>query len=278
MNSQIGISANHLSPDYIKSKGYKRVQICQKAMHSSGVTDLIKLSRADNVKLGYHLPIYHQSNPRDTYYLSRNFRLRDANFEILESNIRMIRCMDVDYIVIHFFSEKINDEIYESDEEFEEIAHTSLRRISMLAEEYDMDINIEYTSIYSKMSSPREWVDMIKSHKRLGICLDIGELYFRSLETGSKFYEELDYLLEHSDIINLYNARERGDIEKFGYIPPNAEQKSKDGWIDIIDVIYMIRKKKIEAPIIFNPNFEYKGEEYFTEGIEWINSMLNSNE
>lgn len=276
MNSQIGISANHLSPDYLKCKGYKRIQICQETMRSSGITDIIKFSRANDIKLGYHLPIYHQSNPKDTYYLSKNFRLRDANFEILESNIRMIRCLDVDYIVIHFFSEKMKDEHYHSDEEFREIAITSLRRINMLAEEYDVKINIEYSSIYSKMNSPKEWVDMIKNHDRLGICLDIGELHFRSLETGSDFYRELDYLLDHSDIVNLYNARSREDIEEFGFIPPNSEQNSKEGWIDIIDLVYMIKKKGIKSPIIFDPNFDYKGEDYFTEGIEWVDDMLNS--
>ena len=275
MNSQIGVSVRALPPSYICEKGFARAQVCQDVMKSSSLTDVIKVSRENNIKLGYHLPIYHQSNPKDTYYLSKNFRLRDANFEILEANLRMVRGLDLDYVVIHFMSDKVRNERYESLEEFLDIAKTSLKRMNILAKEYDVKIHLEYSSVLLEYSSPKEWLNMLSGFDKLGLCLDIGELYFRSLEKNRDFYNELEELLGFAEVVNLYNARSREDIGTIGFVPPNPNQNPIDGWIDIEKVVSFIKKESREIPIILEPNFSYKGEEYFTEGVEWLSDLLN---
>lgn len=274
MDEQISILVRNLEPDYIIKNGYKGAQICQTVANSSKITDAIRMTRSKNMNVGYHLPIYYQSNPKDTYYMSKNFRLRNANFEILEANLKMIKGLKVDYVVIHFLSTQIENEKYDNLEDFINIAKKSLNRLNILAKEYCVKINIEYSSQILEYSSPKYWIDLVSGYEGLGLCLDLGELYFRSKERNRDFFKELQLMLKKVNIIHLYNAIDRQDVEKFGYIPINPSQKNEDGWIDIEKVVKYIKLEERKIPIILDPNFEYKGEEYFRDGATWLNSML----
>ncbi|MDO5708292.1 MAG: TIM barrel protein [Andreesenia angusta] len=274
MNSQIGISVRDLNPDYIINKGFKRAQICQAVTRSAALLDIIKMTRNNDIKVGYHLPIYHQSNPKDTFYMSKNFRLRNANFEVLEANLNMIRGFNVDYAVIHFLSEQMSTEVYNDLDEFLDIARKSLNRLNILAKEYDITINIEYSALFLDYSSPKHWIEMISEYENIGLCLDIGELYFRSKERKRDFYLELEMMLQHINMIHLYNTRNREDLNKFGYIPINKDQRPENGWIDIEKVISYINSSEREIPMILDPNFSYKGREYFDDGLNWLINML----
>lgn len=276
MNSQLGISLQALDKSYIERYDFSRAQVCQKFLNSSSATELIKLARKKEVKITYQLPIYHQSNPRDTYYLSKNFRLRDANFEVLEANLKMITCMSVEYVVIHFFSDKVRDESYESDEEFKNIVKRSLTRLEKLAEKYKIQINLEYSSMIEEYMDIVEFVSLIKERDSLGINLDIGELYLRSLEEKSNFFEKLDFVLKHANVIRLYNVKSREDFLSHGYIPVNPDQDPEDGWIDVKRVINIIKSQKIEIPIILESNIGYGGEDYFRQGVEWLDELLKA--
>ncbi len=276
MNAQIGISGRSLNPQYIKDKGYKRTQICQAVVHSYQLTDVIRMARDGDMKVGYHLPIYHQSNPRDAFYMSKNFRLRDANFEILEANLNMIKGFNVDYAVIHFISNQIENESYDSLDEFINIADKSLSRLNMLAKEYNITINIEYSSLLLEYSSPKHWIDLVSKYENIGLCLNVGELFFRSKERNKDFYSELQMMLNRVNMIHLYNARERADVDKYGYIPINPDQDPKEGWIDILKTVSYIKRLKRKIPIVLDPNFDYKGEKYFSDGVNWLNDLLNN--
>jgi sugar phosphate isomerase/epimerase len=274
MNSQLGISIHGVDTEYVREKGFQRVQICQKFSKTEDVTSLLKLSREKGIKISYHAPIFHQVDHAATYYLSRNFRLREATFEILEINMKMAQSLPSDYVVIHFTSKTMKNEEYESYEEMIKIAKRSVKRLSKLSENYGLKINLEYASYGDKFRDPDDWIELVKEYDNVGICLDIGQLFVNCKLQGCDFYEKLEEILPYTNVVHIWNVKEEDDLEKFGYIPVHPSQKPEEGWIDIERSLEIIKDQNREIPIIFEPNFSYSGEEYFSEGINWVNSIM----
>lgn len=278
MNSQLGISIHGVDAEYVREKGFQRVQICQKFSKTEDVTSLLRLSREKAIKISFHAPIFHQVDPTSTYYLSRNSRLREATFEILEINMKMAESLPSEYVVIHFTSKTMENEEYESHEELMKIAKRSVKRLSKLSESYGLKINLEYESCGDKFRNPEDWVELVKDYDDIGICLDIGQLFINCKIEGYDFYEKLEEILPYTNVVHIWNVKDVFDLEKFGYIPVHPSQSPNDGWIDIEKSLDMIKEQNREIPIIFEPNFNYGGEEYFSEGISWVNSIMEHRE
>ncbi|OHW61948.1 xylose isomerase-like TIM barrel [Andreesenia angusta] len=278
MHSQLGISIHGVDTEYVRKRGFKRVQICQKFSKTEDVTSLLKLSREKGIKISFHAPIFHQVDHAATYYLSKNFRLREATFEILEINMKMAQCLPSEYVVIHFTSKTMKDESYDSYEEMMKIARRSVKRLGKLAEKYSLKVNIEYASYDEKFRDPDEWIELVKDQSDVGICLDIGQLFTNCKALKLDFHEKLRDILPYTNAVHIWNTRDESDLDKFGYIPVNPSQSPEEGWIDIEKSIEIIKEQKREIPIIFEPNFDYSGEEYFSEGLDWVNNIIGKKE
>jgi sugar phosphate isomerase/epimerase len=278
MHPQLGISIHGVGTEYVKKAGFKRVQICQKFSQSQDVTSLLKLAREKNIKISYHAPVFHQADPAATYYLSTNSRLIEATFEILEINMRMAKCLPADYVVIHFTSKTMKSESYESKEQLMDIARESLERLDLLSENYGVNINLEYSSYGEYFNDPSNWIELVRKAKRIGLCLDLGQLYKDCKAKSYDFYEKLEELLPYTRVVHIWNMKEIEDLEEKGYIPVHPSQKPEEGWIDIKKSIDIIKSQNRDIPIIFEPNFTYKGEDFFSEGIDWVNHIMETEE
>lgn len=274
MHPQLGICIHEVGTEYVKQNKIKRVQICHKFSDTEQVTSLLKLAKDEGVAISYHAPVYHQVDPSATYYLSKNFRLREATFEILEINVRMASCLPSDYVVIHFTSKTMAAENYDSEDELMTIAKRSIKRLSKLSEAYKININLEYASHMKQFRNPAEWIEIVKDYPNIGICLDIGELFKICTEDGYEFYEKLQEMLPYTKALHIWNSKDSHDLEVHGYIPVHPSQRPEDGWIDIERVVDMVKAQENKIPIIFEPNFDYNGEKYFLEGVNWVNSMM----
>lgn len=278
MHPQLGISIHGVGTEYVRKAGFKRVQLCQKFSKSEDVTSLLKLAIEQDIKISYHAPVFHQADPTATYYLSNNERLRDATFEILDINLRMAQCLPADYVVIHFTSKTMLNETYESKEQVMNLAQESLKRLDELSEKYGVKINLEYASFEEHFSDPKDWLNLIKLSYHVRLCLDLGQLYKDCKNKDYDFYEKLRELLPYTRVVHIWNMKEIGDWEEKGYIPVHPSQDPADGWIDIQKAVNIIKEENRDIPIIFEPNFTYRGEEYFSEGIDWVNHLMESEE
>lgn len=143
-----------------------------------------------------------------------------------------------------------------------------------MAEKYGLKVNIEYASYDHRFKNPDEWIELVKDYEDIGICLDIGQLFINCKEVGSDFYQKLKEILPYTNAIHIWNTREKSDLERFGFIPVHPSQKPEEGWIDIEKSIEIIKAQHRDIPIVFEPNFSYNGEEYFSEGLDWVNSIM----
>lgn len=275
MNSQLGICIHGVGVEYIKNNDFKTVQLCHKFSGAGDITSLIKLSRSHPVKVSYHAPVFHQADPRLTYYLNSNFRLREATFEILEINLRMAKSLPTEYVIIHFTSASMPEENI-TDSEIKYLAKRSAKRINMLSEEYDMPVNLEYTSYNSRFVLPDDFIEVLKDYPNLGLCLDPGHLKMVCRDYGLDYFMELEKLLPYTKVIYMWNTTLDKAMEKYGYIPVHPDQDPRNGWIDIEETLTLSLSYNEDIYIIFEPNFEYKDEEYFKEGVTWVNDIVSN--
>lgn len=275
MNSQLGICIHGVGAQYVKDNNFKTVQLCHQYSDASDITALLRLSRSHQVKVSYHAPVFHQADPRLTYYLNSNFRLREATFEILEINLRMAKSLPTEYVIIHFTSNSMLEENI-TDSEIKHLAKRSTKRINMLSEQYNMPVNLEYTSYNAKFTLPDDFIEVIKDYPNLGICLDLVHLHMVCKDNGLDYFTELEKLLPYTKVIYAWNANSKDCIEEHGYVPVHPSQNIKDGWIDIEKTISLALAYNENIYIIFEPNFKYRDQDFFEEGVNWVNDIVSS--
>ena len=274
MNSQLGICIHGVGAEYIKDNNFKTVQLCHNYSGAEDIISLLKLDRSHPVKVSYHAPVFHQADPTLTYYLNSNFRLREATFEILEINLRMAKSIPTEYVIIHFTSDSMLEENI-TDSEIKHLAKTSAKRINTLSDKYEVPIYLEYTFYNARFDLPDDYVDIVKNYPNLGICLDLGHLHMICKKYDLDYFTELEKLLPYTKVIYAWNTISEQCIKQHGNIPVHPRQKPDDGWINIEKTIKSALLYNSDVYIIFEPNFEYKGKEYFEEGVKWINDMVS---
>lgn len=275
MNSQLGICIHGVGAEYVKENDYKTIHLCHNYSGASEITSLFKLSRSHPIKVSYHAPVFHQSDPTLTYYLNSNFRLREATFEILEINLRMAKSLPTEYVIIHFTSNSMVEENV-TDSEVMHLAKRSAKRINMLSEEYDVPIYLEYTSSNSRFDLPDDFIAVLKDYPNLGICLNLGHLHLICKKYKLNYFTELEKLLPYTKVIYTWNTISQACVEEHGLVPVHPNQKPEEGWINIEKTIKLALECNEDIYIIFEPNFKYNGKEYFEEGVRWVNDMVSN--
>lgn len=273
MNPQLGICIHGVGAEYIKKNNFKTVQLCDRFSEAGDITSVLKLSKSHDIKISYHAPVFHQSDPTVTYYLNSNFRLREATFEILEINLKMAKALPTQYVVIHFAGSGAEEEITDSEMKYQ--AKRSAKRIGMLSDQYDIPINIEYTNHNTRFDKPDDFIDVVKDYPNIGLCIDLAHLYTTCHLYGLDYFIELEKLLPYTKAINVWTTNSKQAMEMYGYIPVHPSQTTDEGWIDIEKTINLALSHNEDMYIIFEPNFTYNGEEYFEEGVSWVNDIVN---
>ncbi|EOC99300.1 sugar phosphate isomerase/epimerase family protein [Caldisalinibacter kiritimatiensis] len=272
MNHLLGISIHNVGIDYILNKNFKRVQLCHKFSGAKEITSLLKLSKKRPIKITYHAPVFHQTDPTVTYYLNSNKRLREATFEILEINLDMARSMPTDHFIVHFTSKNSDDKI--DDNELYSLAEDSAKRLNELSKKYKMPIHLEYAGYNNRFYKPKDWVQLISKYDNLGICLDVGHFYISCQLNNMDYFTELDRMLPVIESMHLWNTRGLEDIKKYGHIPVHPSQRTEEGWIDIENTLKLVLSYNRDINIVFEPDFNYGDIKYAQEGINWVNELV----
>ncbi|WP_026896111.1 sugar phosphate isomerase/epimerase family protein [Clostridiisalibacter paucivorans] len=272
MNQQLGISVHNVGLDYIAKKNFKRVQLCHNFSSTKDITSLLKLSRKSSIKVGCYAPIFHQFDPTTTYYLHSNKRLRDAAFDILEENLRMVKGMPTDHMIVKLISKDMDKKL--KGDQIKKMAMEGSDRLQLLGEKYNIPIFLEYSGYDDRLYKPEDWKDLVEKHDMLGLCLDTGNLHLSCKLNGMKYCESLSKIISEVKVVHLWNTRGLEDIMKYGKIPVHPEQSKEEGWIDIESTIRIVLEHDKNTPIVFRSDFKYNGFEYGQEGIDWVNGII----
>ena len=273
MNSQISICIHGVGAEYIKNNEFKTIQLCDRFSEAGDITSVLRLSKSHDIKVSYHAPVFHQTDPTVTYYINSNFRLREATFEILEINLRMAQALPTEYVVLHLAGSEAEENITDSEIKYQ--AKISVKRISMLSEQYELPIVIEYTAHNKRFNLPDDFIETIKDYPNIGLCIDLAHLYSTCKTYVLDYFTELEKLLPYTKAINAWTGSSREIISRHKYIPVHPSQRVAEGWIDIEKTIKLALSYNPDISIIFEPNFEYKGQEYFEEGVKWVDDMVS---
>lgn len=272
MNYRLGISIHNVGIEYVTKRNFKRVQLCHKFSGAREITSLLKLSKKYPIKITYHAPVFHQSDPTVTYYLNSNSRLRKATFDILETNLKMAQSLSTDHVIVHFTSKDIDEKI--DDKGLYELANDSMRELNELSKKYDIPIHLEYSGYNNRFYKPKDWVEFISKNENLGLCLDVGHLFVSCQLHDMDYFKELKNMLPVVKSVHLWNTRGMEDVKKYGHIPVHPSQKPEDGWIDIEETIRQMLTHNRDIVINFEPDFKYRDLKYADEGIDWVNELV----
>lgn len=271
MNSNLGISIHSLDLDYVTKNNIKRIQICHKFNETMKLASIIKLVKKYPIKINYHAPVFYSSDPNRTYYLHSNKKLREATFDLLESNLKMAKSINSENVVVHFISDRIDNDV--SEEEIKNIAFESASRLNTLAEKYNIPILLEYAGYNQKFYKIEDWIDVVKHNYNLGICLDIGHLYIASKLYNFDYYEKLKKLSYYTKVAHIWNTRGVEDLGEFSHIPVHPNQNPNDGWIDIEKSLRILLRDNYDLPIIAEPDYIFSDLKYVEEGMKWVNNL-----
>lgn len=272
MNSNLGISIHSLDLDYVTKNNIKRIKIGHKFNETMKLASLIKLIRKYPIKINYHAPVFYNSDPSSTYYLHSNKKLREATFDLLESNLKMAKSLHSENVVVHFISNKPDNDV--SEEEIKDIAKESANRLNILSEKYDIPILLEYAGYNNKFYKIEDWIDVIKNNYNLGICLDLGHLCIASKLYDFDYMEELKNLSSYTKLVHIWNTKGTSDLGEYNHIPVHPEQSEDDGWIDIETSLRILLKDNYDLPIIAESDYRFSDLEYFEEGMKWVNKLI----
>lgn len=256
MDSQLGVCLKAVDVDCIKKNNIKRIQLCRRFMDKNNVTSVLKLVRNNNLKVSYYAPMFHQVEPDKTYYLSSNFRLREASFEILETNLKVVSTLPREYVVINFVSDTLSNEELNSVVELDKKSKLSIKRITMLSEKYDLQIHINYNTTLNFFEKPEKWIELVKDSESIKIDLTLDDFINYCSKHEKNILLELDKILPYTESIYIFSLE---NIEK-----------------NVIEEIFKyINSVKPNLPYLFESANRGEG---FLQDINLANNIINNKE
>lgn len=283
----LGANTVHFNIEKLNDFGLNRVEVCLGRSfdfdwHRKKVIREMQSANLLGVPLSVHLPIYLPISFRgdylDAFFLDESEEMREMSFEMLELNLDKLKKYKIDYFVIHFPGVVTEEE---NPGTFYEKLHSSLFRINKLAEEYNVTILLEYFGSNINFRMPSDWIDEIGKYPSLGILVDLGHLYFASLQCEFDFSEALEQFLPVAKAYHLWTTNgksaygENSNYLKYKHIVPHVDQMVENGWAyDVEKIISLIadtgRPSIIEAAPIYN------GNSYYEEGVRSVATIFQN--
>lgn len=256
MDSQLGVCLKAVDVDCIKRNNIKRIQLCRRFMDKNNVTSVLKLVRDNNLKVSYYAPMFHQVEPDKTYYLSSNFRLREASFEILETNLKVVTTLPGEYVVVNFASDTLYKEELEDVVELEKKSKLSIKRLTMLSEKYKLQIHVNYNTVVGFFEDPEKWIELVKEQDKIKIDLTLDDFIKYCEKHSKEILLEIDKILPYVESIYIYSLDD---------ISENTVE----------EIFKYINSKKPNIPYLFE---SANREEGFLKDINLANSIINNKE
>lgn len=278
MNNKFGVNHVHLDFDEIKSLGLKRIEICITAREPytqalKSALKMMEFCEKEGITYSIHLPLFIYAGYDEDYlaafFISSDESKRKKSFKLLKENIHQLKVFNPDFLVLHFPGVTEN---HDKNHEFSRRLNESLDLINEAAKKVGCKILLEYFGSNVQFSDYKSWVKVLEEYSDLGLLVDIGHLYFASINRGFDFYKALEYLALRGEAFHLWSVygkkayQSNAYYQKYHHIVPEIFQDENSGWgFDMKKVLNVI--KKANKPAIVEASDLYKGHEHFIESI-----------
>ena len=224
-----------------------------------------------SLSYGFHDPL--PRLPTDDYpFLTdpddeKRWRTLDSMFRTMQTAIRY----GADYVVGHIPSVIWEPRPALSESKIIELAHKSCDQLSAWSGDSGIPFVLENVGPNPYFFQFDAFVEVMKAHRDLQFCLDIGHLHLMSAYAGLDSLEFAAELAPYTTIVHIYNATPEM-YRKYHHVPAHPSQRPEEGWADIIAILECVLSgQEADVTLVFEYSPEYPARDGFVkEGIEWV--------
>jgi sugar phosphate isomerase/epimerase len=234
----------------------------------------------DNKKwpFSFHVPFYRPSYfpyiGVTTFFLNDDPNKRDISLKLINSTMHYAKGWKADFVVTHL--NWMDDS--KNRKKVMALASDTESRFCELADRYNLPINVEFGGYSGYFHEPAQFVEFVKDHPLLGICIDIGHTFLISGIRNRNFFKDIETMAPHTKSIHVWNTKGLDHCKEHNHVPVHPSQKTKDGWVDIKKTLEIILSHNKDCDIIFEYNHTYydniPGE--VKEGMEWVREIVSN--
>lgn len=216
-------------------------------------------------------PLYFPYVGVSTFFFNENPKKRELSFQLINSTMHYAKRWKADFVVSHlnWKEDSKNKRITLK------LANDTASRFSELLDKHNLPVNVEFGGYSGYFHKPGQFVEFVKNHDLLGICIDIGHAYLVSKIRNRDFYKDIEIMAPYTKSIHVWNTKGLDHCKKHNHVPVHPSQKARDGWIDTKKALEIIMSCNKNCDIIFEYDHTYYdnilGE--IKEGMEWVRDI-----
>ncbi len=230
-----------------------------------------------DLPFSFHVPFFRPSYfpyiGVSTFFLNDDPKSRALSFKLINSTMHYAKGWKADFIVTHLtWKDDSNNR-----RKALKLALDTESRFCDLADKYNLPINVEFGGYSGFFHEPDQFVDFVKDHPLLGICIDIGHTSIISGIRNRDFFKDIEIMAPYTKSIHVWNTKGLDHCKKYNHVPVHPSQTAKDGWIDIKKTLEIVLSHNKECNIVFEYNQTYfdKIPRAVKEGMEWVREIVD---
>lgn len=208
-----------------------------------------------------------------SFFLNDDPIKRVLSFQLINSTLHYSKMWKADFVVTHLnWKEDSSNKI-----RVLKLADKTESRFCELADKYNMPINVEYGGYTGHFYRPAQFVEFVRDHPLLGICVDIGHTFLISKTRNRNFLKEVETMAPYARSIHVWNTKGLDHCKKHGHVPVHPSQKPKEGWVDIKKVLEVLLSANKDCNVVFEYNRSYYDNipGKIKEGMEWVKELVD---
>lgn len=217
-------------------------------------------------------PLYFPYIGVTTFFLNDNLKKRDLSYNLINSTMHYAKGWKADYVVTHLNWKEDS----QNKRKVMKFANETEAGFCELADKYNMQINVEFGGYTGYFHNPIQFVDFVRNHPLLGICIDIGHTCLISKTRNRDFFKDIEIMAPFTKSIHVWNTKGIEHCKKHNHVPVHPSQNSIDGWVDIRKTLEIILSGNKDCKIVFEYNHTYYDNipNRTKEGMEWVRSIV----
>jgi sugar phosphate isomerase/epimerase len=219
-------------------------------------------------------PEWYPNPPTWSFLCYQDEEKRQLSLRMIQETMELAQDLGAEYVVVHFPAPS-EEENSDPDRLFE-IAWDTARRLSGLAQRYQLPIHMEGFS-RSLFLTPEFLIQVITQLPGLLYCFDTGHMHIAAQQDGFDLYQFAEEIAPYVGSVHLWNNRGLKDYQVFRHIPVHPSQDPEEGWADIERILREITSRNSSCPIIFESGYIYPpmlGRWDYRDGVRWVKGIL----
>ncbi|MGR3294475.1 MAG: TIM barrel protein, partial [Candidatus Scalindua sp.] len=166
--------------------------------HEDGLGKLKSFIKRKKLPFSFHVPFFRPSYfPHigvTTFFLNDDPNKRALSFKLINSTMHYAKGWKADFVVTHLTWMEDS----QNRQKVMALASNTESRFCALADRYNMPINVEFGGYSGHFHEPAQFVEFVKDHPLLGICIDIGHTSLISGIRNRSFFKDIEIMAPHT--------------------------------------------------------------------------------